>query len=68
MVGMNCLLYVDANSLLVGCQSGQLVSLDLSSMQINSQVHIYTHIQFHFTSAFLMVDGTGCRSVSSEGL
>ena len=40
MVGMNCLLYVGNDNLLVGCQSGQLASLDLSSMQITSQVKL----------------------------
>ena len=40
LVGMNCLLYVDDSNLLVGCQSGQLASLDLSSMQVTSQVNL----------------------------
>jgi PAB-dependent poly(A)-specific ribonuclease subunit 2 len=40
LVGMNCLLYVGDTSLLVGCQSGQLVSVDLSSMQPTSQMRL----------------------------
>ena len=40
-MGMNCLLYVDDANLLVGCQSGQLASVDLSSMQVTSQVLLF---------------------------
>lgn len=38
LVGMNCLLYISDNNLLVGCQSGHLASVDLSTMQVTSQV------------------------------
>lgn len=38
LVGMNCMLYVDDSNLLVGCQSGKLVTTDLATMQVTSEV------------------------------
>ena len=40
LVGMNCMLYVDDSTLLVGYQSGRLVTTDLSSMQVTSEVRL----------------------------
>ena len=76
MVGMNCLLYVDNDNVLVGCQSGQLASLDLSSMQITSQVN--NQLAFRFSNylfsltlpvivVYISADGAGSWSVSAEG-
>lgn len=35
---MNCMLYVDESNLLIGCQTGRLVTTDLSTMQVTSEV------------------------------
>lgn len=34
---MNCLLYLDETSLLAGCQTSQITSVDLTTMQVTGQ-------------------------------
>ena len=72
---MNCLLYISDTDLLVGCQSGHLASVDMSTMQVTSQVdHLpslsfsLSHMHTHTHTLQMGLEAGVCLLKASEHL